>query len=91
MKLLKITKSTKKDKKYTAYFSDGTHTDFGAKGYEDYTTHKDEKRKKNYIARHKSNEDWSNFKSAGALSRFVLWNKTTLKDSIADYKRRFGL
>jgi hypothetical protein len=30
-------------------------------------------------------------KSAGALSRWILWNKPTLAASIKDYKKRFGL
>ena len=32
LKLIKIVKSPKSEKKLRAYFSDGTHTDFGAKG-----------------------------------------------------------
>ena len=27
--------------------------------------------------------------SAGALARYILWNKKTLSDSIADFKKRF--
>lgn len=96
LKLLKINKSPIKTKKYRAYFNDGSHTDFGAKGYQNYggvgkERHLDEERKKRYIERHKRNENWKNPKSAGSLSRYVLWNKKTLKASIADYKKRFKL
>jgi hypothetical protein len=96
LKLLKIVKSPIKTKKYRAYFNDGSHTDFGAKGYQNYggvgkERHLDEERKKRYIERHKRNENWKNPKSAGSLSRYVLWNKKTLKASIADYKKRFKL
>jgi len=96
LKLSKIVKSPNKTKKYRAYFNDGTHTDFGAKGYQNYggvgkERHLDEERKKRYIERHKRNENWKNPKSAGSLSRYVLWNKKTLKASIADYKKRFKL
>lgn len=96
LKLVKIVKSPNKAKKYRAYFNDGKHTDFGASGYQNYggvgkSRHLNEDRKKRYIARHKSRENWKNPKSAGALSRYVLWNKTTLKASIADYKKRFKL
>ncbi len=90
-KLEKIIKSPLVTKKYRAIFSDETHTDFGAKGYEDYTIHNDYERKKRYLLRHKSNEDWNNPKSAGSLSRFILWNKKTLSESIFDYKKRFNL
>ena len=46
---MKIVKSPILTKKYRAIFDDGTHTDFGATGYEDFTTHKDETRKKLYL------------------------------------------
>lgn len=89
LRLLKIAKSPNKNKKLRAYFSDGTHTDFGASGYSDYTVHKDPARKQRYIDRHKRNENWRNLKSPGALSRYVLWNKPSLSASIADYKKKF--
>lgn len=91
LRLLKITKSPIKTKKLRATFSDGTHTDFGYKGMSDYTKHKDSARKQRYIARHKKREHWNSPKSAGALSRYVLWNKPSLRGSISDYKRKFGL
>ena len=91
LKLEKIIKSPIATKKYRAIFSDETHTDFGAKGYSDYTIHNDDERKERYIKRHKTNEDWNNPKSAGSLSRYILWNKKTLSQSIADYKKRFNL
>lgn len=96
LKLVSIKKSPNKNKKYRAYFSDGTHTDFGAKGYQNYggvgvERHTDEKRKQRYIQRHSKRENWNNPKTPGALSRWVLWNKTSLTASIADYKRRFNL
>jgi hypothetical protein len=83
--------SEKKNKKYKALFTDGTITHFGAKNYDDYTTHKDDKRKMRYINRHKNNENWYNPKSAGALSRWILWNKKTMQSSINDYVRMFNL
>ncbi len=91
LKLVKIVKSPKTEKKLRAYFSDGTHTDFGAKGYSDFTLHKDPERRDRYDNRHKIREDWNNPKTAGSLSKWVLWNKPSLKASISDYKRRFNL
>lgn len=95
-KLVKIVRSPRTEKKLRAYFSDGTHTDFGASGYQNYggvgkERHLDKERKKRYIQRHKSRENWNNPKSPGALSRWVLWEKDTLKESIAAYKKRFNL
>jgi hypothetical protein len=91
LKLVKIVKSPKPEKKYRAHFSDGTHTDFGAKGMSDFTKHKDPERKKRYMNRHSKRENWNSPKTPGALSRWILWNKDTLKKSIADYKKKFKL
>ena len=91
LKLVKLVKSPKPEKKYRAHFSDGTHTDFGSRGMSDFTKHKDPERKKRYMSRHKSRENWNSPKTAGSLSRWVLWNKDTLKKSIADYKKKFKL
>ncbi|MCP3660082.1 MAG: hypothetical protein GY830_07135 [Bacteroidetes bacterium] len=92
---LEIKKSDHSGKKYMAIFTmENGQTKiihFGAKGYEDYTMHKDEKRKKLYINRHEQNENWHDPMTPGALSRFILWNKTSLQDSISDFKSRFNL
>ena len=85
-----ITKSDRKNKKFKAVFDDGTTTHFGDSRYPDYTTHNDDKRKEQYLKRHGPRENWNDPKSAGALSRWILWNKKTLKASIADYKKRFA-
>jgi hypothetical protein len=96
LKLVKITKSPKKDKKLMAVFNDGTVTHFGASGMQNYggvgkERHLDKERKKRYLSRHRSRENWNKPKTAGALSRWVLWNKETLKSGISDYKKRFDL
>ena len=91
LKLVKITKSPNKKKKYRAYFNNGKHTDFGQVGYSDYLHHLDDERKQRYILRHKKNEYWNDPTKAGTLSLYILWNKKTLKASIADYKRKFKL
>jgi len=91
LKLVSITSSTRSTKKLMARFSDGTITHFGAAGMSDFTKHKDIDRKQRYIDRHHRRENWNDPTSAGALSRYILWNKPTLQASIADYKRRFKL
>ena len=60
---------------------------FGASGYSDFTIHKDPERKNRYIERHKKNENWNNPETAGYLSRFILWNKPTIKESINDINK----
>ena len=48
--------------------------------------------RKNYIARHRVNENFNNPLSAGALSRWLLWgNSRDLKKNIDSFKRRFKL
>ena len=90
-----IKKSTNPKKKLMAIFSskDENRTKtvhFGASGYSDFPSHKDKQRKERYLTRHRATENWNDPTTAGSLSRWILWNKTSLAVSIADYKRRFG-
>ena len=64
-----ITKSTRKDKKLMAIIDNKKIIHFGATGYEDFTTHKDEKRKQNYITRHKKNENWTDPHTPGFYAK----------------------
>jgi hypothetical protein len=95
MKLLKIVKSDKPEKKMMAVFeSDSGRTKtihFGSRGMDDYTITKDKEQMERYLKRHKSAENWSKADSAGALSRYVLWSATTLEQGIRNYKNRFNL
>ena len=77
---------------YKFMASDGSRTThFGAKGYEDYTLHRDEKRRRNYLSRHESREDWgrSGVMTAGWLSRYILWEKPTIKEAVAAANRPY--
>ena len=92
MKLVSITKGDREGKKWKAVFQDPKKTThFGATGYEDYTQHGNDERKDAYIRRHKKNENWDKPTTAGALSRWILWNKKSFRDSVSDFKRRFNL
>ena len=77
---LKITRSPNPNKKFRVY-GDGWHTDFGARGYSDYTKHKDPTRKQRYITRHATRENWtrSGIKTAGFWSRWFLWEKPSTR------------
>jgi hypothetical protein len=78
--------------KFVAVFDDGEQVPFGAFGYDDFiTSGGDTKKKKLYLKRHKSREDWNDPKTPGALSRWVLWNKPTLKESIKHYVKKFHM
>ena len=65
---------------------------FGAEGYSDFTKHKDDARKDNYISRHKKNENWgkTGVDTAGFMSKKLLWNKPTLEASVNNLNKRFG-
>ena len=87
--------SDREGKKMMAIFYDGDKriktTHFGQKGASDFTIHKDDDRKKLYLDRHRKNESWNDHMSAGSLSRYILWNKTSINGSIQDYKKKFNL
>lgn len=96
MVFVKLKKSNQDGKKYTAIFYDDARkkiktTHFGATGYEDFTTHGDEERKKLYIERHKTRENFADYKSAGSLAYHILWNKPTVSASYNDYLKKFRL
>jgi hypothetical protein len=93
---VKISKSVIKNKKMTAIFynKEGKKIKtihFGYSPMSDYTIHKDNERKERYLNRHKARENWNDPMTAGALSRWVLWNKKSLIGSIRDFKKKFGL
>ena len=89
-----LRKSSKSGKKWSVTNPSGKTVHFGATGYEDFTSHKDEGRKKNYLSRHGGgNQKWgkSGLATAGFWSRWLLWNKKSISASISDIKRRFGI
>ena len=49
--------STDSRYKYLIITAQGKKVRFGAKGYEDFTIHKDEERKQRYIKRHQAREN----------------------------------
>jgi len=80
--------------KYIGVFTKDDHTlnvPFGAKGYEDLTTHKNVLRKTKYISRHKAREDWKNPTNKGTLSRFILWETPDLQKNVKIFKQKFNL
>ena len=84
-----ITPSDKPTKKFEARIDGKKSIHFGAKGYEDFTIHKDPMRKNRYLDRHSKNEDWHNPLTAAFYATNILWNKPTITESIRDTNRRF--
>lgn len=94
-KFVQLLKATNGKSKYTAVFYDALRkrirtVNFGDINYQSYPDHQDLQRKANYLSRH-SNEDWTDPQKAGTLSKFLLWNRTTISASYKDYRQRFKL
>ena len=86
-----IRKSSKADKKYEAVIDGRKTVSFGAKGYSDFTLHKDPERKQRYIERHQNNEGWSKtgINTPGFYAKHVLWNKDTIQKSVTDLNKKY--
>ena len=87
-----IKPSTSKKHKLMAIVG-GKKVHFGAKGYSDYTIHQNKHRRDLYIERHKKREDWTvkGIETAGFWSRWLLWNKPDLLESIYNTEDRFDI
>ena len=94
MPIYKLGAPTAKGKRYSVVNPDGKRINFGAEGGSTFIDHKDEKKKKAWIARHsKMNENWtySGRDTAGFWSRYLLWSADNLRDAIKYIKNRFGI
>ena len=76
--------------KYRAIFKDGTHTDFGQRGYTDYTITGDVQQRRRYRQRHLKDLDTHDPRRAGWLSLGILWGpSTSLRENIETYQSRY--
>jgi hypothetical protein len=85
-----LKRSPRSDKKWLVKVDD-KNVNFGQEGYQDFTMHKNEERQNNYINRHRKNENWGNWFTPGFWSRWLLWNKPTLKESIESIESQFPI
>jgi len=98
MKLQRIRKANDGFHKYVASFllenGQTKKVRFGAVGYSDYTSFPAEirdERRALYLKRHKAREEWNKPDTPGALSRWILWEHTNLRDAIKGFKKRFNV
>ena len=96
MKLLKVVKSDKPEKKLQAVFLTDTGrtktTHFGNAGSNDYTLTGDKEARDRYRTRHKKDLQTGDPTRAGFLSWFILWGDSTSKDTnIRTFKSKFNL
>jgi hypothetical protein len=87
--------ATDKKHRWVGVFTDEDGTTkripFGDATMENYTMHKNPLRKENYLQRHRSREDWNDPMTAGALSRWILWEVPNLQEAVRRFRRRFSL
>jgi hypothetical protein len=91
---VKLFKSPRTEKKWRVVFEDGTHVDFGQRGYTDYTKHKDPKHMQVYLNRHgRMGETWTKkgYKTAGFWARWLLWSSPTLNGAMNIIHKKFGI
>jgi len=107
VKLMKVIPSTRKSKKWTAYFKmpDGKEkvVSFGATGYRDYTLVSDKKSKfylktkaertkvKDAYIKRHSKEDQTDPMKPATLSRYILWENPSFGGAIRAFKKRFAV
>ena len=97
MKFIKLLRSDNTDKKWDVFIQDNDgkqhKISFGSRPYQDFTQHHDEVRKNLYIQRHRANEDWTQtgILTSGFWAKHLLWNKPSIRSSLADIRRRFNL
>ena len=101
MKLIDVSETdASSDKKYIANFcrcpggktecapENRTKIKFGSKGSTTFISGATDEQQKNYIARHRVNEDYSKIGPA-SLSRYILWGSKTLAGGIKLFKSKF--
>ena len=94
MPIYKLGPATAKGKRYSVVSPEGKRTNFGSDVGQTFIDHKDEKKKKAWIARHsKAGENWeySGRDTAGFWSKHLLWSADNMRDAIKYIKNRFGI
>lgn len=84
MKIISISESPKKNKRFRVFLDDGRHFDFGLKNpkYGTYIDHHDKQKRLNYISRHLANYNEKKLidsitPSAALFSMMLLWGEST--------------
>ena len=85
-----ISPSTNLNKKYKAVINGKKTIHFWHSSYDNFTTHNDPKRRDNYIARtSKQDHSKQNIASPAWMSRFILWEKPTLKGAVESANKTY--
>jgi len=89
----KLHKNPDAVKKFKVTLPNGKTVKFGARGYSDYTIHKDEDRMNRYLARHRTRENWTKkgINTAGFWSRWLLWSEPSLSEAKKRIEKKFKI
>lgn len=80
-----------------AIFDGGRTVHFGARGHGDFIqywrrdTQLARAKRAQYVARHGATESWDDPARPATLSRYILWERPTLRAAVAAFRRRFGV
>lgn len=105
MRLLRVEPSLQRHKKLRAVFGFGggggkrtKAVNFGGRGCGDYIQYSAlrgspaglaQAKRRAYIARHGATESWKDPTAPATLSRYLLWERPTLRGAVASYRKRF--
>ena len=90
--LLGFYPSSRKGKRYRMVFADPKMIiDFGLKTGSTYIDQGDDKKRENYLKRHKVNEDWTKI-NPGSASAFILWGENKdIGDNLIQFLDKFDI
>lgn len=93
---LYIYQSQRQGKRFVAVFVENDEikytTHFGSANGATFIDHGDITKRSNYLKRHSAlGESWDDYKSAGSLARWILWNTNDVETNIKLFKKRFKL
>ena len=98
-----LSRSTRQNKKFMVRFinketNKSKTVHFGADGYTDYiqlnqigTKSQADEHKERYLSRHSKNENWSDITTSGFWSRNLLWQLSTMNESIKYIENKFNV
>lgn len=92
MKFVSLKKSTIKNKKLVLKLIEPNKTiHFGWKGSLTYTNGATEEQRKNYLKRHKVNEDWTKI-NPGSASAIILWGDSkNININLNSFLKKFNI
>ena len=90
--MYRLTASPKKEKKMRVTLPNGNTVNFGAKGYSNYTIHRNTARQQRYLIRHRKTENWTKagVRTAGFWARWILWSEPSLQAAIRRTEKVLG-